>query len=103
MASAPIMFIHDVACSVGFIAAKMRATASSVAAFGATDSQAATGVGPPWYTSGAHGWNGASESLKPKPAMSRTKPVAARGLALPLTPNEYAANCTTFGVKGSAS
>src|SRR5207249_7934301 len=30
-------------------------------------------VGEPWYTSGAHMWNGTTATLNPKPAISRTR------------------------------
>src|SRR2546422_11749094 len=46
---------------------KTRKKAAKAAAFGPADRNAVTGVGAPWYTSGAHIWNGAAEILKPKP------------------------------------
>ena len=38
------------------------------AALGATDRNAVTGVGAPWYTSGHQKWKGTAAVLKPKPA-----------------------------------
>ncbi len=46
--SAAIIFNQTACCSSGLMAAKSRMTAISVAAFGATDSQPATGDGAPW-------------------------------------------------------
>ena len=46
--SAAIIFIQAACCSSGVIAAKRRMTATSVAAFGATESHPATGDGAPW-------------------------------------------------------
>ena len=33
-----------------------------------------TGVGAPWYTSGAQVWNGAADTLNPNPATTNTMP-----------------------------
>ena len=37
-------------------------------ALGATDKNAVTGVGAPWYTSGHQKWKGTAAVLKPNPA-----------------------------------
>src|SRR3989475_10040293 len=36
-------------------------------------------VGEPWYTSGAHMWNGTTATLNPKPAISRTRAMISGG------------------------
>ena len=48
IASAATMFIQFTFGSTGAMASKRRTSAMSVAAFGATESQPATGVGAPW-------------------------------------------------------
>src|SRR5436190_4108468 len=48
---------------------KTRRKAAKAAAFGPADRNAVTGVGAPWYTSGAHIWNGAAGTLKPNPTI----------------------------------
>src|SRR6266540_3837324 len=40
---------------------------------------AATGTGAPWYTSGAHQWNGTRVILKPKPVSTRTTAAVTSG------------------------
>src|ERR1043166_9783547 len=35
---------------------------------------AVTGVGAPWYASGAQRWNGTTATLKPRPAIVKTSP-----------------------------
>src|SRR2546426_4045281 len=37
-------------------------------------------VGEPWYTSGAHMWNGTTATLNPKPAMRSTRAMIRGGL-----------------------
>src|SRR5215475_14447809 len=39
-------------------------------------------VGAPWYTSGAHMWNGTEEILNPKPTSMRPRPASTSGSAL---------------------
>src|SRR4051794_22466757 len=46
---------------------KMRRKIAKAAAFGPAERNAETGVGAPWYTSGAHIWNGAAETLNASP------------------------------------
>src|SRR3954464_666068 len=46
---------------------KMRRKTAKAAAFGPAERNAETGVGAPWYTSGAQIWKGAAEILKPRP------------------------------------
>src|SRR5271157_3609148 len=46
---------------------KIRRNTANAAALGPADRNAATGVGAPWYTSGAHIWNGAADTLNPSP------------------------------------
>src|SRR2546425_7217851 len=36
-------------------------------------------VGEPWYTSGAHMWNGTTATLNPKPAINRTRAMISGG------------------------
>ena len=43
------------------------------AALDTTAKKAVTGVGAPWYTSGAHMWNGAAAILKATPTTRRKK------------------------------
>src|SRR5215203_5088785 len=38
----------------------------------ATDRNAVTGSGAPWYVSGAQVWNGTADTLKANPAMTNT-------------------------------
>ena len=47
---------------------KKRSMIAKPAALGATDRNAVTGVGAPWYTSGHQKWKGTAAVLKPKPA-----------------------------------
>ena len=50
-------------------------TKSDIAAtFAAAAKKAVTGVGEPSYTSGVHMWNGTAETLKARPAMTKTMP-----------------------------
>src|SRR5690349_3438741 len=44
-----------------------RSSTAKPAAFDAVDKNPATGVGAPWYTSGAQNWNGTMVTLKPRP------------------------------------
>src|SRR5262245_30101637 len=46
---------------------KMRRKTAKAAALGPAERKAATGVGAPWYTSGAQIWKGEAETLKPRP------------------------------------
>src|SRR5947208_297380 len=46
---------------------KMRMKTANAAAFGPAERKAVTGVGAPWYTSGAQIWNGAAETLNARP------------------------------------
>ena len=50
---------------------KMRRKTAKAAALGPAERNAATGVGAPWYTSGAQIWKGAAETLKPRPTNIR--------------------------------
>ncbi len=36
------------------------------------------GDGAPWYTSGAHEWNGTADTLKPKPTSISARPARSR-------------------------
>src|SRR5687767_4609639 len=47
---------------------KNRSMIANPAALGATDRNAVTAVGAPWYTSGHQKWKGTDAVLKPKPA-----------------------------------
>src|ERR1039457_5787443 len=46
---------------------KIRRKTENAAALGPAERNAATGVGAPWYTSGAQTWKGAAETLNPNP------------------------------------
>src|SRR5271157_5704007 len=46
---------------------KIRRNTANAAALGPADRNAATGVGAPWYTSGAQIWNGAADTLNASP------------------------------------
>src|SRR5436190_20912405 len=46
---------------------KIRRNTANAAALGPADINAVTGVGEPWYTSGAQIWKGAPETLNPRP------------------------------------
>src|SRR5215831_20599164 len=50
---------------------KMRRKTAKAAAFGPAERNAATGVGAPWYTSGAQIWKGETDTLNPKPTNIR--------------------------------
>ena len=52
-----------------------RISAANAATFVAADMNAVTGVGAPWYASGAHMWNGTAATLNANPTASR--PIAA--------------------------
>src|SRR3546814_16626086 len=47
-------------------------SATKPAALEATARKAVMGVGAPWYTSGAHVWNGTAETLNAKPMTTKT-------------------------------
>src|SRR5215510_1205490 len=47
---------------------KKRSMIAKPAALGATERNAVTGVGAPWYTSGHQKWKGTAAVLNPKPA-----------------------------------
>src|SRR6476659_3902785 len=49
---------------------------ANAAAFTALAMYATTGVGEPWYTSGAHAWNGTAAILKPNPTNNNAKPAS---------------------------
>src|ERR1039458_491075 len=49
---------------------KMRRKMAKAAALGPVERNAVTGVGAPWYTSGAQIWNGAADTLNPSPTNS---------------------------------
>src|SRR5215213_279211 len=51
-----------------------RYVTASAAIFVADAMNAVTGVGAPWYASGVHMWNGAAETLKPRPVMIIASP-----------------------------
>src|ERR1035438_6288577 len=46
---------------------KIRKNTANAAAGGPAERNPATGVGAPWYTSGAQIWKGAAETLNPSP------------------------------------
>src|SRR5262245_47005072 len=46
---------------------KIRRNTANAAAFGPAERNAVTGVGAPWYTSGAQTWNGDAETLNASP------------------------------------
>src|ERR1035441_7074882 len=46
---------------------KIRRKTANAAALGPAERNAATGVGAPWYTSGAQTWKGAADALNPSP------------------------------------
>src|SRR5436305_7800999 len=50
---------------------KMRRKTANAAAFGPAERNAETGVGAPWYTSGAQIWNGEAETLNASPTKIR--------------------------------
>ena len=43
--------------------------------------KAVIGRGAPWYASGVHWWNGTAETLKPSPAVIKTRPMSRPGRA----------------------
>ncbi len=47
----------------------IRSSTANAAALGAVDIKPTTGEGAPWYTSGVHTWNGAADTLNPRPMM----------------------------------
>src|ERR1035441_6383840 len=55
---------------------KMRRKMANAAAFGPAERNAETGVGAPWYTSGAQIWKGAAETLKARPTNIRAAATA---------------------------
>src|SRR5512136_1930307 len=57
----------------------MRNTIANEAAFDPTEMKAATGVGEPSYTSGAHMWNGTAAILKLTPATTMMTARTSRG------------------------
>ena len=57
---------------------------ASPATFVAAPMKAVTEVGAPWYTSGVHWWNGAAETLKPRPARIIAIPVTKSGSSAPV-------------------
>src|SRR3990172_8842527 len=74
VASTASMVDHSADCS-GKATAITRINAAKPAALEAVDRNPATGVGAPWYTSGAQKWNGTAETLKPNP--TSTSPITA--------------------------
>ena len=56
-----------------------RINATKAATFVAADMNAVTGVGAPWYTSGVHMWNGAADTLNPKPIARNANDDSASG------------------------
>src|SRR5436190_3438220 len=60
---------------------KMRSAIANAAALVATAMNVVIGVGAPWYTSGVHWWNGATDALKASPTAVRAMPVRRRGSA----------------------
>src|SRR3990172_9467464 len=65
--------------ALGSATTSTRISAANAAAFEPVAISAVTLVGAPWYTSGAHMWNGTAEVLKPKPTSSRPSPIARSG------------------------
>jgi hypothetical protein len=72
---------------------------AKAAALVATAMKVVIGVGAPWYTSGVHWWNGATEALKARPVAHRAMPVSSSGSdgltasvprALEISPNSSA-------------
>src|SRR4051794_21952599 len=55
---------------------KTRISAANAATFDADAMNAVIGVGAPWYTSGVHTWNGAADTLNPRPTRRRAKPAS---------------------------
>jgi hypothetical protein len=55
--------------------------AAKPAALEAVDRKAVTGVGAPWYTSGAHMWKGAAATLKQRAASTISPPAASPGVS----------------------
>ena len=53
-----------------------RSIAANAATLPADAMNAVTGVGAPWYTSGAQTWNGTAATLKPRPTMSSAMPAS---------------------------
>ncbi len=69
---------------------KSRRKTPNAAALVATAMKAVTGVGAPWYTSGVHWWNGATEALKQSPTTQSPMPVSISTSEL-RSPEEFAA------------
>src|SRR3954466_12615083 len=63
-------------CSGANATLNTRSSAANAATLVAADMYAVTGVGAPWYASGAHVWNGTAATLNANPTASR--PAAAR-------------------------
>src|SRR5258708_2293361 len=56
----------------GWISTRTRSATAAI--LGAIEKNAVTGVGAPWYTSGAHIWKGAAEILNARAAATNTRP-----------------------------
>src|SRR5262245_60669880 len=57
-----------------------RISAANAATLVAADMNPVTAVGAPWYTSGAHMWNGTAETLNANPIASRPSAVTASAI-----------------------
>ena len=71
---------------------KMRRNTANAAALGPADRNALTGVGAPSYTSGAHIWKGAAETLNPNP--TNINPAAAPSSIPSVVPEVASRTCT---------
>ena len=58
---------------------KKRSRIANAAALVATAMNVVIGVGAPWYTSGVHWWNGATEALNASPVAASAIPVSSSG------------------------
>src|SRR3954463_13511122 len=64
-------------CSGANATLNTRSSAANAATFVAADIYAVTGVGAPWYASGAHVWNGTAATLNANPTASKPAAISA--------------------------
>src|SRR5215207_8590572 len=75
---------------VSSVSENTRTRPANAATFTTDAMKAVTGVGDPWYTSGAHAWNGTAETLNPRPTRSNEMPVSSSPSWMITTSDRYA-------------
>src|ERR1700741_3119272 len=70
------------ACAPRSATTSTRISAAKAAALDPVAMNEVIVVGAPWYTSGAHMWNGTAEILKPKPTSMSPSPASTSGSAV---------------------